>query len=135
MFRFLKKSRVLCITVLMCASFLMVPGPAITKPLFVGKEGTFIIHDVGTSRVKRIAKEVLFASINDPQKSMNNMYMSIEFDLVIKDVSNLVEPEGLTFIHLPHFDDKNVMAIEVQYLIKMYDQYRIVLTEIGRAHV
>jgi hypothetical protein len=112
-------------------SLIIFPGSVSAKPLFVGKEGTFIIHDVGTSRIKRISKEVLFASVNDPRASLNNMYMSIEFDLVVKDTPNLIEPEGLTFIHLPHFNDKNVKAIQVQHLIRMYDQYKIVLGRIS----
>lgn len=130
--RLFKGVRVLSIALAIYVSLITFPETGYAKPLFVGKEGSFIIHDVGTSRIKRITKEVLFASVNDPRASMNNMYMSIEFDLVVKDSPNLIEPEGLTFVHLPHFNDKNVKAIQVQRLILMYDQYKIVLGRISQ---
>ncbi|GEM_PF-7088605 len=130
--RLFKGAYVLSITVVIYLFLLTFPETVSAKPLFVGKEGTFIIHDVGTSRIKRITKEVLFSTVNDPRASMNNMYMSIEFDLVVKDAPNLIEPEGLTFVHLPHFNDKNVKAIQVQRLILMYDQYKIVLGRISQ---
>ncbi len=90
--------------------FISLPQEASAGIVFTGKSGgSFTVYDRGTSRFKRLMH--------------SDLYMSVKFDLVTTDVSNMIEPAGETTIHIAHYNDPEVKKLSQKYYGRIYSMY------------
>jgi Skp family chaperone for outer membrane proteins len=61
--------------------------------------------------------------------------MSIEFDLITADIEELFEPDGITIVHIAHFNDTEVKELLLKnpggYTKRIEDKYKIVYNDIA----
>lgn len=113
-----KYFKFLFITISSAVLLLFFTGTAVSGTVYQGNTGSFIVKDYGTGIISTLFHK--------------NKYMSIEYDLVTKDLPDVVEPEGVSRIHIPHFDSVKLKELEISYFPKMDEIYKKHFDEINR---
>jgi len=101
---------------IIAALVLIIPLNAYSGIIFSGKDKgeIFEVYDRSRSRIIPV--------IN------SKLYMSIKFDLVTADVSNMIEPEGLSTVHIAHYSNPDVIKLIKDYYIPgIYSNYQTTL--------
>lgn len=114
-----KKFQLKIIIILAAILLISLPDTLSAKIIFKGNRGgNFTVNDIGTGKFKRLLH--------------NDLYMTVEFDLVTEDVAQMIEPEGVTIIHIAHFNDAAVKKylVDEEYYEEMYEEYLETLNNI-----
>lgn len=110
MIRSQKKTHIFFIFLLAASILISSPDMTFAKEIYKGATGSFLVYDRGTNMFKRLAH--------------SDMYLSIKFDLVTEDLKNMVEPSGITTVHVAHYNDTALKTIANTYYPKIYDEYK-----------